>query len=41
MVTKWKYALIIIQEEMLDNETQDNSKKLYRLEIWKNTEFAG
>lgn len=37
-MTRGKYTLLIIQEGMLDAETEDNSKKLYCLEIWKNPE---
>lgn len=34
-MTKGKYAPLIIQEGILDAETEDNSKKLYCGEIWK------
>lgn len=37
-MTRGKYAPLIIQEGTLDAETEDNSKKLYCRDIWKNPE---
>lgn len=37
-MSRREYALLIIQEGMLDAETEYNSKKLYCLEILKNLE---